>query len=518
MNPQIIIHILLLISSILGLAFALFVWLSDSKSWVNRFLALILLFADIWTISIYAGIITGNLLIANFAFLSTAIVLVLGNLLMLFFCRNLTKARVYLYSIPGFLIALTTIIDGLYVSKIDVVNGYIKIAQTGPLFYLFYIFALVYIILFIFNAWRALKINQGIERFQILYIIGGFLFGAVFGFIFNLILPLFNIFQFNSIGPIFIIFMAAASAFAATKHYLYDYQVVLSELWAFLLILISSVWLIINISIFNLILFLFLVSICILFIRSTISEAKKKKQLEKDKLVLQKLDSLKDEFLQMTEHELNTPIAIIEAKLSMILDEDMGSFTPKQKEYLRPVFKDAKRLAKLSMELAEVSEIDLGEIELFPEKINILDLVSEIIAKYRPDAEKKGLKIEIHAPENLPLVNLDQDKIKRVLSNLIDNAIKFTTNGVVKIEVTTQNRFLTVSVIDTGVGIKKEDLESIFGKFYQADRFSEIPMEQQGTGLSLYISKNLIKLHGGELWVESTPGIGSKFSFSLPIM
>lgn len=517
MDSQTVIHILLVISSFLGLAFALFIWLTDQKNWINRFLALILLFADIWAISIIFGIITKNLFVANFSFLATTLVLVCGNLLMLYFQKRLFKAQILFYFIPGVIFAISTLVSGLYIKSITVENGYIKILETGPLYYLLYIFIISYIVLFFINGWRALKLNQGAERFQVIYIAGGLFVSILFGLIFNLILPLFNIYQFNTVGPIFILFMAAGAAFAATKHYLYDYQVVLSELWAFLLILISLVWLVLNINVFNLILFSFLVSICLLFIRSTVSEAKKKMQLEKDKLMLQKLDKLKDEFLEMTEHELNTPIAIIEGKLSMILDEDMGDFTEKQKEYLRPVFKDAKRLAKVSQELAEVSEIDLGEIELFPEKVNILDLISEVIAKFRHDAEVKGLKIEVHLSENLPQINIDKVKIKRVLSNLIDNAIKFTTSGVVKIDVTLDRRMMIVSVIDTGVGIKAEDMENIFGKFYQADRFSEIPMEQQGTGLSLYISKNLIKLHGGRLWVESTPGIGSKFSISLPI-
>jgi len=516
LDQQNIVYLLLIVSSIIGFIFTFYIWFYDQKNIINRFLAVILFFSNIWTISIILGILTSNFIIANLAFFSTAIVLLLGNLMMLYFNRSLTKKNILIYGIPAVLIAITSIIKNIYVKEIQVDNGYLKIVETGPLYYLLYVYHFLYFIFFIYNAYQAFKKHEGIEKFQIIYITAGFLFCATFGFIFNLVLPLFHIYQFNTIGPIFVMFMVAAAAFAATKHYLYDYQVVISELWAFLLILVSLIWLTVNISFFNFILFLLLVSICLLFIRSTISEAKKKLQLEKDKQILQKLDKLKDEFLEMTEHELNTPIAIIEGKLSMILDEDMGHFSKEQKEYLRPVFKDSKRLAKLSKELAEVSEIDLGELELFPEKVSILDLISEILAKFRSEAEAKGLKVEVRHEDNLPILTIDKDKIKRVLSNLVDNAIKFTTNGVVKIEIKRQNRSVVISVVDTGVGIKKEDQESIFGKFYQADRFSEIPMEQQGTGLSLYISKNLIKLHGGQIWVESTPGIGSKFSISLP--
>ena len=117
----------------------------------------------------------------------------------------------------------------------------------------------------------------------------------------------------------------------------------------------------------------------------------------------------------------------------------------------------------------------------------------------------------------MPALIVDKEKIKRVLTMLTENAIKFTQTGLVRISAQREKNEVIVAISDTGVGIKKEDQDKIFGKFYQADRFNEIPMEQQGTGLSLYICKNLINLHNGKIWVDSMPGHGSTFSFSLPI-
>ena len=517
MQSHIIIQILLVISSILGLICAFFVLRADTKSWINRFLAIIVILADFWALSIYFTLKTGNLDLSMIAFFSTAWIIGAGNLLLLEARKKLSRRNLLITIIPTAIISTLSLTGHLMIKKIDVADGFIKILEIGPLFYAFYAFVFIYLCIFIYNAWEAINQAEGIEKLKISYIITGFVISAILGSIFNLVLPAFGIFQFNSLGPIFILFVSGGAAYAATKHYIYDYQVVLSELWAFLLLMICLVWLILNLTIFNIILFVFLASICVLFIRTTISEADKKIQLEKDKESLQKLDSLKDEFLQMAEHELNTPIGVIEGKLSMILDDNLGGFTAEQKEYLKPIFMDAKRLAKLSSNLFEVSEIDQGELKLFPEKTHITDLIVQIVSKNRSEAESKGLKLEIVAPEHLPYVNLDRDKIKKVLSNLVENAIKFTKTGLIRISAEVQKNQMVVSISDTGVGIKKEDINNIFDKFYQADRFDEIPMEQQGTGLNLYIAKSLIKLHNGQIWVDSNPGHGTTFSFSLPL-
>jgi signal transduction histidine kinase len=331
-------------------------------------------------------------------------------------------------------------------------------------------------------------------------------------------MPAFQAFEFNNLGPIFVVFVSAAAAFAATKHYLYDRQVVFSELWAFVLLLVGLIWLLTNLNIFNSVLFLLVLSICILFIRSVISEANKKIALEKDKEELQKLDELKDEFLRMAQHELNTPIGIIEGKLSMIVDENMGDFSEKQKEYLKPVFDDAKRLAKVSKALVEVSEIDQRKIELFREETDLNELAKQTTNKYLKAAEEKNINL-VNEVKNLPLILVDKEKISRVLNYLVENAIKFTSQGEAKINGKQERDRIILSVEDTGTGIETEDQPRVFEKFFQSNRFDEtLPLEQQGTGLNLYISKALIELHGGEIWFESEKGKGTRFSFTIPIV
>ena len=295
--------------------------------------------------------------------------------------------------------------------------------------------------------------------------------------------------------------------------------------FTFILILISIVWLIGNLTPFNYILFFLVLSICVLFIRSVVSEADKKiilelqkEQLVKDKDELQKLDKLKDEFLRMAQHELNSPLAVIEGKLSMIVVENMGEFSPKQREYLAPIFKDSQRLAQLSSALIEVIDIDQGKIIVKKAPADLKNIVKEAAEKYIALATKKSLSLKINWPADPPpMLNIDAEKIKQVLVNLIDNAVKFTTRGEININFKKDDNNITISVSDTGMGISAGDQPHIFDKFYQSGRFDpKFPREQQGTGLHMYISKRLIELHGGQIFVESTPGQGTTFSFGLP--
>lgn len=516
MNQQSVIDLLLVLSSMIGLIAAGMVYWVDKKSWPHRFLSLVLIFAAAWAASILAAILSGSLFVGNFSFWAVSLILVFVNLFIMSFSGRLTTLKTGIILGIGLIVSSLVLIDGLVVRAFDNSAGYLKVISFGPLFYPFFIFIVVYLGIYIYQSIVAYRALTGVRKLQVLYIIIGSLLSAGLGLIFSMILPALGVSQFNNLGPIFMIFTAAAMSLAATKHYLYDRQVVFSELWAFILILISIVWLVLNLTAFNIVLFVLLISISLLFIRTTLSEANKKMQLQRDKEELQKLDELKDDFLRMAEHELNTPIGVIEGKLSMILDENFGGFSEKQKEYLSPVFKDAKRLAKVNKALVEVSEIDQNKVNLRREKTSLLTLINEVVAKFQKEIDAKGLKLSIESVENLPEINIDPEKIKRVLTNLIGNAVKFTTKGEIKISAALINNEVVVSVADTGMGIKPEEKEHIFEKFYQAERFGEIPMEQQGIGLSLYISKYLIKLHGGRLWLESAEGQGTKFSFSLP--
>lgn len=251
-----------------------------------------------------------------------------------------------------------------------------------------------------------------------------------------------------------------------------------------------------------------------------IGELKKaNRELEEDKKELVEVDKMKDEFLQMATHELNTPISVIEGKLSMIMDEDLGGFEPKQKEFLRSVTDNSKRLAQLAKDMLNVTRIDQNRVSLIKSEVNLVEMASTIVSDLQLRAKQKNNALTFEKPaESLPKLFIDQIKITEVINNLIINATKFTQDGAITVRIELKDNEVLVSVKDTGVGISKEDQTHLFEKFHQVGRFDpKSPVEQQGTGLGLYISRKLIELHGGRIWIESELGKGTKFYFTLPI-
>ncbi|MBI4948141.1 hypothetical protein HY844_01095 [Candidatus Berkelbacteria bacterium] len=231
---------------------------------------------------------------------------------------------------------------------------------------------------------------------------------------------------------------------------------------------------------------------------------------------LAQLDKMKDEFISMASHELNTPLAAIEGYLSMILDEGMGKVDDKSREYLNRAYASSKRLADLILDLLNVSRIEQGRLKMRFAQANIYDMAESVVHELQIKADAKKLALKIDADKaKLPLIWCDPDRIREVFVNLTGNAIKFTEKGSITISIKQDGEKLICSVADTGRGIALEDQKKLFQKFSQVKREVD---EHQGTGLGLYISKNFVELHNGTLSVKSAEGKGATFTFELPIL
>jgi len=232
---------------------------------------------------------------------------------------------------------------------------------------------------------------------------------------------------------------------------------------------------------------------------------------------LAQLDKMKDEFISMASHELNTPLAAIEGYLSMILDEHMGGkIDAKTKEYLSRAYASSKRLAELILDLLNVSRIEQGRLKMKFSKVSLVDLAESVIHELQIKADAKKIYLKVEADKKkVPLTWCDPDRIREVFVNLAGNAIKFTEKGGVTIKIDSPDgQTIRSAVTDTGRGIAAEDQKKLFQKFSQVKREVD---EHQGTGLGLYISKNFVDLHKGRLWVQSEAGKGATFLFELPI-
>ncbi|MDY6968489.1 MAG: 7TM diverse intracellular signaling domain-containing protein, partial [Spirochaetota bacterium] len=230
---------------------------------------------------------------------------------------------------------------------------------------------------------------------------------------------------------------------------------------------------------------------------------------------LHKTDKLKDEFLANTSHELNTPLNGIIGIAESLVDGATGILPISTKNNLNMIITSSKRLMNLVNDILDFSVLKNKDIELRLKKIDI-KIITDIVCKLsQPLIGGKKLSLINSISENTPLITADEDRIQQIMLNLISNAIKFSESGEIKISSKYKSEFLEISVSDNGIGIPKDRISRIFEPFEQAD--SAISRKYGGTGIGLSITKYLIELHGGNIKVESKPGKGSQFSFTLPV-
>lgn len=231
---------------------------------------------------------------------------------------------------------------------------------------------------------------------------------------------------------------------------------------------------------------------------------------------LKALDKLKDEFLSLATHELRTPMTAIKSYLWMIMNRAQGLDEAKKKLYMDRVYHSTERLLNLVNELLNVSRIESGRLTLTPAMFDILGLTREVTDEFTARVGDRKQILTIKEAQT-PQVYADKDKIHEVLLNLIGNAIKYTPEGgTITVGFSHKESMVEVSIADTGRGISKEDMGKLFTKFGRLDNTLVAIGETGGSGLGLYISKQLIELSGGKIWVESEVGKGSTFIFSLP--
>jgi signal transduction histidine kinase len=238
-------------------------------------------------------------------------------------------------------------------------------------------------------------------------------------------------------------------------------------------------------------------------------------ELKDNNLQLERANRLKSEFLASVSHELRTPMNAIIGYTKLMLDGLDGDLTEQQTADLERVVQAADNLLGLINGLLDLAKIEAGKMELNAEEVDIPLVIDDVIELMRAGADAKSLSIRAEVASTLPAAWADRARIRQVLVNLVANAVKFTEHGGVTIRATIVDSWITIAVVDTGVGIPPEAQTYIFDEFRQVD--ASTTRRYGGTGLGLAISKRLIALHGGRIWVESNVGSGSTFLFTLPV-
>jgi signal transduction histidine kinase len=223
---------------------------------------------------------------------------------------------------------------------------------------------------------------------------------------------------------------------------------------------------------------------------------------------------MKDEFLSVVSHELRTPLTAIRGSLGLLASGRMGRLEERGQRMLEIAAQNSGRLVRLINDLLDIEKIESGREGMKREAVELARLVGEVLESLQPLAEAAGVKLE--ATVASPPIVADPDRILQVLTNLVSNAVKFSTpGGTVLVRAEAREKDVLVTVRDEGRGIPSDKLEAVFERFQQVD--SSDAREKGGTGLGLPIARSIVQQHGGRLWAESEFGKGSTFSFTLPL-
>lgn len=348
--------------------------------------------------------------------------------------------------------------------------------------------------------------------------------------LFNFILPVFfdNV-RFIPLGALFTFPFVAFTAYAIVKYKLLNIKVIATELLTF------AVWMAILVELLlaegwreRLLeagLFGFVVVFGILLIRSVRKEVEQREYLEvitkelgEANEKLKELDDLKTDFISIASHQLRTPLTAIKGYTSMIMEGSYGEVSERVRGTIGKVFQSAQRLIYIVNDLLDISRIEQGRFTIALEPIKVANVLKDVVEELQQNAKTKNLSLELAvAPENMEVTaSADFNKIRQVFLNVIDNAIKYTNEGYVRVSVEPQTDKVLVSVKDSGLGISQETMKNLFQKFSRAKGVTKLHTD--GSGLGLFIVKKIMEAHGGNVWAESEgEGKGSQFYVSIPL-
>ena len=447
------------------------------------------------------------------------------------FPNKLTKNRLlyFLYSVPFFvmlycLFFTQRIIGNVIGNSYEINSCYI----VYGLFVALYFFG-GYINLFIQHQ----KTNEWAQKMQVRYVLIGSILSSIPATVTDLIFPYIGIFKYTWLGPLFTLVLVLSIAMAIFRYRLFNIKVIATELltftiWIFVLVrmLLAN-----NLQdrLINAGLLLFLVISGILLIRSVLKEVHSRekieqlaKELERANIRLTELDQAKSDFVTITSHQLRAPITAVKGYASMIIEGTYGEVPEKLKQPLDRIFQSSDRLVRLIGDFLNLSRIERGKMEYDFQKFDLKELVKNIYEDFSQINRKRRVPLDfsLNLDENEKfIVVADQEKIRQAMSNITDNALKYTKKGFVKISLYKDDlrERIIFKIQDSGMGIDKEGLARIFQKFTRA-RNGSLSVHVEGTGLGLYVAKEILKEHEGDIRAESRGiGKGSAFYIELPM-
>lgn len=438
-----------------------------------------------------------------------------------YYIKNGNKAwkHLLIYSLATF-IAIISIFTDLILKKVIEINiSGIKI-EEGLLFPLFAIFLSGSVIISLIRIFIDYKKASGLKKQKNMMILIGISGFTGISILVSSVLPMFGIFKFTNFDSpsslIFIIFTFLAIIkyrFLKIKIILVHFFIATLIILSFLDIFFSDSLRLIVLRVFFLVGFSF---VGIMLLNTMSLEIKRRNELEKANAKLLKLDKAKTEFISVASHQLRTPLTSMKGFISIMKNGVYGKFPQYLVEPMSHIEVANDRLVLLVEEMLNVSKIELGRIKFFLKMENVNEIIEEIKESFVPAAQEKKLKFNIKLKKEIPNIYIDYIKTREMLSNIVDNAIKYTPKGSVSIETNKIGNYVQVKISDTGIGISKKNIGRIFEKFARGKRAQQI--KKDGSGLGLYLAKKIAEAQNIKIKVFSHGKTkGTTFTLLFPL-
>jgi len=532
-----ILEIIIFLSAICNFLLGFFVFLKNPSKQLNRFFGISCFCASIWIFSNFMmGVKQSLFWLKNTS--AFGVLLPFTSLLWVSeLCeRKLTRREIFLVSSAGLFFFIISYINSLIVANVKKVflGGFE--GNRGPFFIPFWIYIIGVLIAIIYILLSRYFQVTGIKKLQINYvIIGGILFISTV-VIASFILPIFGIKKFMPIDSPSSFFLLFFTTLAITRYHLFGIRIVLTELFIGLMAIILGVLPFLmptkNLKFLTSFLFFLFLIFAYYLIKAVHEEERRREEAQvlaiREKILrkkaeklaneLERLNRAKDQFILSIQHHLRTPLTPVIGYLSMILEGSYGEISnQKIKEKLIAMQNSVNVLHRLIENLLDITQLRVGKKILNLEKVKLEDLIEDVVNELMPQAVQKGLKIEFEK-KFLPQMMLDKMRMREAIFNILDNSIKYTQKGKVKIDLKVENSNCLIEIQDTGIGMTKEEIENflkgpLFERGVEAKK-----MWGPGKGIGLTVALEFVKAHGGQISIFSEGrGKGTKFVIKLPI-
>ena len=517
----------IILIDIIGLWIAFWVYFSKRRAKINQVFFLMTLFILLWITFAHLSNLPSQVNLALFwnrlIFATVSLFFVTAYFFSVYFPYK-GKRHLFLNGLVlfiGIMFSLFSVFTNWIVKDVEFKEWGTNavLGKGGFIFYILMFFLTILIISTLLRKY--FKISKK-EKLKTQYFLIGVVIFAGVNVIFNIFLPaLSGTYKYYSFGNYSAIFFLGFTAYAIIKRQLFNIKIVLTELLVGVIGIIllvqaftapNFIWKTLN----GIISILFII-LGYLLVKSVLREVKLKEELQKAYLKLQRLDKAKSEFISIASHQLRTPLTAIKGYVSMILEGSYGQIHDKTRIPIENIYKSSERLIKLVNSLLNISRIEAGKIKIDREMISLEDIISSIVDELSVEAKEKNIKLIWKKPEShFPKIMGDKSKIRQAILNIIDNSIKYTTEGFVSISlrINPKNK-IVIEIKDTGLGMTKNESVRLFKSFSRGKAGNRFWTE--GAGLGLYIAKKFIKMHNGTIRAKSEGrGKGSTFCIYLP--